>query len=83
MEKLKIFFRAFYDGFKSFGQMVSTIVNFILLFFVYLVAVGSTSIVAKLFRKKFLELKLNEKKKSYWIDYNLKKQQKEEYERGF
>ena len=59
------FITGFKEGFKAFGHSVANIVNFFLLTLVYLVGVGPTSLVAKLFGKKFLQTKLN--KDSFWV----------------
>lgn len=68
-------------GNKMFGDDISSVVNFLLLTFVYFLGVGVTSIVAKISGKHFLEL--NRKKDSYWSELNLGKLKKEEYLRQF
>jgi len=75
------FFEGFKAGFKGFVENLAIIINIILLSVVYLVAVGITSIIAKIARKHFLDIKC--KKKSYWIELNLKKKTTEEYYRQF
>jgi len=79
-------FKKFYIGFKKgngeFGHNIALIVNTILLSFVYIVGVGLTSLIAKMFRKDFLEIKKS-KKKTYWSDLNLKKKSINEYYRQF
>jgi len=82
MKKLKQFFKGFKEGLKDFGDNISIIVNTILLSFVYLIGVGLTSVIAKMFKKRFLHLKKS-KKDSYWIDLNLKKKKMGEYYRQF
>jgi hypothetical protein len=67
MNLIKPFFKGFLKGFKDFGHLVNNIVNFILLSIVYLFGVGPTSIIGKLFRKRFLELK-RDSKETYWIE---------------
>ena len=47
------------------GKIISSMVNFILLSIVYFLGIGLTSIIAKIFNKKFLDLK-KENKKTYW-----------------
>jgi len=69
------------EGYKMFGDDIASIVNFILLTFVYFLGVGITSIVAKISRKHFLELKTE--RNSYWSELNLSKRTKEEYYRQF
>jgi len=83
MEKVKLFFKGFYAGFKSFGLTISTIVNFVLLMIVYFIGVGLTSLLGKTFKKRFLYLKKEDRKKSYWIKVNKKKQKLKNYRRMF
>tara|TARA_Y100000310_G_scaffold167546_2_gene167422 strand:- start:61990 stop:62229 length:240 start_codon:yes stop_codon:yes gene_type:complete len=71
----------FKEGTKIFGEDIASIVNFILLTFVYFLGVGLTSVIAKIFGKRFLEFK--KEKKSHWSDLNLDKKKKEGYYRQF
>ena len=71
----------FFKVVKKFGEVVSNVINSVLLFFVYVFGIGLTSIVAKLFKKHFLDLKLFRKKKTYWSD--IKPHKKESYYRQF
>ena len=73
----------FKEGQKMFGEDIATIINTVLLSFVYVVGVGVTSIFAMIFNKKFLDEKIEKEKLSYWIDYNLTIKNKEEYYRQF
>ena len=82
MTELRQFFRGFKKGMTNFGQGIALIINSILLTFVYLLGVGLTSIVAKLSRKHFLDMKLS-KKNSYWSDLGLKKKPLRNYYRQF
>ncbi|MAH49402.1 hypothetical protein CMI37_26505 [Candidatus Pacearchaeota archaeon] len=77
------FIQGFEKGMKSFGKDISAIVNSVLLSFVYLVGVGLTSICAKIFSKHFLDSKLKQDEKSYWIDLNLTKKPRKTYYRQF
>ncbi|MGV8141797.1 MAG: hypothetical protein ACP5NW_05135 [Candidatus Woesearchaeota archaeon] len=72
----------FLKGFKDFGVIITTIVNSILLSITYILGVGITSIIARASGKRFLDVK-KEKKKTYWKDYNLKKEDKDKYYRQF
>lgn len=63
----------------SFGHMVATLVNSILLTVVYIVGVGFTTLLFKLKGKKALDMKLDAQKKSYWKDLNLSKKEEDEY----
>jgi len=82
MSNLKIFARGFRKGFKDFSDLIANIVNFVLLSVVYFIGVGITSIIAKLFKKGFLNLK-KENKKSYWTNNEVKKGEIEDYYRQF
>lgn len=72
----------FKEGFKEFGHSIAVIVNSVLLFIVYLVGVGITSIFAKLVNKHFLDTKLKNTD-SYWSNLDLKKESIEKYYRQF
>lgn len=82
MRQFKQFFMGFKKGMGNFGSGIALLINAILLAFVYWIGVGLTSVIAKIFRKHFLELKLL-KKGTYWSDLNLKKKPLEEYYRQF
>jgi len=79
--KLNKFFNGFKNGIKNFGENISIIVNTILLTMVYIIGVGITSLIAKMFKKHFLDK--NSKDKSYWKVLDLKKKKIEEYYRQF
>lgn len=74
------FFRSFKKGMENFSKNISTLVNFVLLSFVYVIGVGVTKIFAKIKKKHFLDMS---KKDSYWNELNLGKRPKEEYYRQF
>lgn len=80
---MKEFLKNFKKGMNEFSYNIIITVNSILLFFVYILGVGITSIFAKLFKKKFLETKISKKEKTYWSDLNLKKKPIKEYYRQF
>ncbi len=82
MAPIKSFFKGFLKGFRKFGHMLASGVNFILLFLVYFTAVALTSIVAKLLGKHFLNIKKKDAE-SYWEDFNLGKEPVENYYRQF
>ena len=77
------FIKGIKQGQKYFGETIAAIINLILLSIVYIIGVGITSIAAKTFKKKFLDIKINKKTKSYWQDLNLKDKPIEEYYRQF
>jgi len=80
---MKTFFKGLKKGMHNFSSNITIIINTILLTIVYLIGVGLTSIVAKIFKKHFLENKIQKEKESYWHDLNLKKKPIEEYFRQF
>ena len=77
------FFKGFLKGTRTFGKNISIIINSILLTIVYVFGIGLTSFAAKLFKKKFLKLKLSKNESTYWSDLDLKKKPMEEYYRQF
>tara|TARA_Y100000310_G_scaffold324016_1_gene385279 strand:- start:2833 stop:3072 length:240 start_codon:yes stop_codon:yes gene_type:complete len=79
---MKNFFTGFKTGFSKFGHHIASIVNFILLFFVYFIGVGLTSLVAKIFRKHFLDLG-KKQVNSMWIKKKITKQPYDDYLRRF
>jgi hypothetical protein len=81
MKKIKLFFKGFYDGFKSFSLIISTIVNFLLLMIVYFIGFGLSSIIGKLFKKEFLDLKKG--KSTYWKTRKSEKPSVKENKRMF
>lgn len=68
---------SFLKGFKEQGENISILVNSILLFIVYIVGIGITSLILKLFRKEFLSMKKYDE--SYFEDLNLGKKEYDEY----
>ncbi|MBI2136466.1 hypothetical protein HYU06_05325 [Candidatus Woesearchaeota archaeon] len=83
MDTLKKIFTGFKNGIKNFGNIITILINTVLLAFVYFVGVGVSSIFAKLSRKKLLELKLSKQAPTYWSDLGLKKKPLEDYYRQF
>jgi hypothetical protein len=82
MTAFKQFFSGFLNGFKNFSHIIINIVNFILLSIVYFVGIGPTSVVAKIARKNFLDLK-KKKTDSYYTKKDIKKEPIENYYRQF
>jgi len=69
-----LFFKGFYEGIKEFSAILVGIINFILLLLVYIFGVGMSFVIAKVTRKKLMNLeKFDKKVKSYWIDKKIKK----------
>jgi len=77
------FIKGFKQGFHDFGNGITNIINFILLSIVYFIGVALTSIIAKILGKHFMDIKQEKKKKTYWKDYNLKKEPIDNYYRQF
>ena len=67
---------------EALGKLISSIVNFMLLFSVYFVGIGIVSISMKLFGKNFLELK-KKNAKSNWHEHKVAQQPLESYYRTF
>ncbi|MEK6860323.1 MAG: hypothetical protein AABX54_05920 [Nanoarchaeota archaeon] len=80
-EKILEFLSGLKEGQKIFGKNIATIINSILLSIVYFIGVGLTSIFAKLFKKRFLDLEMNTG--TYWEDLNLSKEDITKYYRQF
>ncbi|HLC46913.1 MAG TPA: hypothetical protein VJI75_04195 [Candidatus Nanoarchaeia archaeon] len=79
----KQIFSGIKSGMREFGQCLSAIVNSTLLLLVYIVAVGPTSLIARLVRKRFVEIEVSDDVKSYWSDLNLENKKFDEYYRQF
>ena len=67
MENLKLFFNQIKLGFKEFGEVLSFLINTLLLFLVFVLGIGIIAIIAKLLKKKFLDLYPDKNLKSYWV----------------
>ena len=83
MKKIKESISGFKEGQKAFIETIAVIINSILLSLVYILGVGITSIIGKLFKKNFLDMKVDKKAQSYWNDFDLKKKKVDEYYRQF
>ncbi len=83
MKLVRQFIKGFKRGMGDFGQTISIIINSALLFVVYFIGVGITSVLAKVVGKHFIKTKISKKSKTYWSDLNLKKKPLEEYYRQF
>lgn len=81
MKNVNLFVKGFAAGFKNFGHNITNVVNFVLLFLVYFIGVGSTSLASKLSKKRFLDLK--QKGETYWKERDLGKQTLDKYYRQF
>jgi hypothetical protein len=83
MTKILQFVKGFKAGMHEFGQTIAIIINSLLLLFIYLIGVGFTSLLAKLWDKRFLDTRISKREKTYWTELNLKKRPREEYYRQF
>lgn len=57
------------ESLKDFFNYVNQIINTVLLSIVYILAVSFTWFIAKIFKKKFLDLAIDKNKKTYWEDF--------------
>lgn len=69
--------------FEWVGKKVAWAVNTLLLTIVYFTVFGATAIIAKILRKKFLELKPDKAAKSYWMESRKEDYSRKETYRGF
>jgi len=69
--KIPRFLKIYFSGMRKFGLNITILINSLLLLFVYLVGIGITSIIAKLFNKSFLDIRIKKFKKSYWTKLDL------------
>ena len=77
------FIKGLWKGQKLFGEVIAGLINFVLLSIVYILGVGGTAIVAKISKKRFLDINLDKSKKTYWQELNLGKKEKEDYYKQF
>jgi len=80
---MKEFLKGLKKGFENFGKNIAIIINSILLAIVYIIGVGITSIIAKIFGKHFMDMKISKQRKSYWSKLDVGKEPKERYYRPF
>ncbi len=71
------------EGFKLFGDTIAYLVNSVLLFAVYVIGVGVSSVFVKLSGKELMRKKTDTKVDTYWVPLNLKKEKIENYYRQF
>lgn len=76
------FIKGFKKGFGKPGHIIADLINTLLLLPVYFIGVGITSLIAKLFKKHFLDISPS-KKDTYWKDLDIKKRPIEKYYRQF
>ena len=83
MTKIKNIISGFKEGQRAFTESITVIINSVLLAIVYIIGVGFTSIIAKLFRKKFLDTVISKEAKTYWSDIKITKKSHADYYRQF
>ncbi|MBD3203495.1 hypothetical protein GF327_04325 [Candidatus Woesearchaeota archaeon] len=71
----------FKQGFSDYFLNINVIINILLLSLVYLSGVGLTTLLSRLLKKKFINSKT--KRKTYWNNLNLKKEELNRYYRQF
>lgn len=82
--KMKInFLKGLKEGNEEFTKNITIIVNSILLSIAYFIGVGFTFLLAKLFNKRFLEMKIEKDKKTYWKEFDLSIKPLKEYYKQF
>lgn len=79
---LKKIWNAVKAALEPVANIISSIVNFILLSIVYFIGIGAVSLSAKLFKKHFLEIK-KQNKQSNWHEHKVTKQPLKDYYRTF
>ncbi|MAG15645.1 hypothetical protein CMO88_01135 [Candidatus Woesearchaeota archaeon] len=60
--------KSFWNGFLKVGKKIGEFNSRVLLSVVYILGIGFSALIAKTFRKHFLELKLEPEKESYWAE---------------
>jgi len=58
MKTQVLFFKGFKEGFSSVGHGIGDIVNFFLLLIAYIIGIGIPAVIAKLLKKRFLDLEI-------------------------
>ncbi len=79
---MKKYLNSFKTGFQKFSHLVADLVNLVLLGLVYFIGIGLTSIIAKLSKKHFLDLK-QEGKDTCWVDVKSDSQDIDDYYKMF
>lgn len=77
------FLKGFNEGRKLFNEVISMLINAILLTLVYFLGVGLTYIFAKVIRKRFLDLGIDNETLTYWEELNIGERPVKEYYRQF
>ena len=83
MKSATLFFKGLHNGFKLFGNVVNTFIVSSILFFVFIFGIGIVSVISKTFGKRFIILKQDPGRKSYWDESIIAKRKKEDFLRPF
>ena len=70
-------------GIKKLNTAIGRFLNAAILTVVYFAGIGIPAIIAKLFRKHFLDLKTSNRIQTYWSDLNVGDEPRDEYYRQF
>lgn len=79
MANLKTFWSSLHRGLRDFSEPIGVIVNSALLLIVYVVGVGLTVLLAKLSKKNFLNLRIDQRRSTYWEDFPMPKNKESYY----
>jgi len=82
IKKIKKFFMAILNILGKITKPIGIVVNFILLSIVYFIVIGIVALIAKIMKKDFLSLSLEEKN-TYWQDVEQDKKELKYYYRQF
>ena len=83
MRLARQFATGYIEGFKAFGQKISSAVNIVLLAIAYFIGIGITFLVSRAGRKRYLDLRTDTRKPSYWSTHRLERRPIDEYYRQF
>ena len=73
------FLEGFKEGATVTGRKINFLVTTLILSLVFLIGLGPSAVIAKLFRKKFFETKISKDTSTYWSKLNLESEPIEEY----
>ncbi|MBT3407194.1 hypothetical protein HN415_00775 [Candidatus Woesearchaeota archaeon] len=83
MKNIIVLFKGFKSGLKLYNEHIIIVVNSFLLTIVYIFGIGISYILLKLLNKRFINFKINKKRKTYWRKLEINKESIENYYRQF
>lgn len=83
MKRIANFTKDFKKGAMNFGNDLSALINCVILLFLYILGIGFSAILARLLRKTFFETKPSKAKKTYWLDFESRSKDTENYYQQF